>query len=109
MDLPHYDLESLIYLSTDIVVADLSKDTRGTFTATVTEALFGSLQPGARLDKLTPFLMFFQPLDDGQKVILFLDRRPRQYDFFHQDAAKSPFAVPPSGVYLIDEYGHVHQ
>jgi len=57
----------------------------------------------------TPFLMFFQPLDDRQKVILFLDRRSRQYDFFHQDAAKSPFAVPPSGVYRIDEYGHVHE
>lgn len=109
MDLIHYPLDSLVYLSTDIVIADVSKDTGGNFTATVAEALFGSLQPGAQLDKLTPFLMFFQPLDDGQKVILFLDRRPRQYDFLHQDAAKSPFAVPPSGVYLIDEYEHVHQ
>ena len=53
--------------------------------------------------------MFFQPLNDGQKVILFLDRRPHQYDFFHQDAAKSPFAVAPSGVYLIDEYEHIHK
>jgi len=109
MDLPHYDLDSLVYLSTDIVLADLSKDTHGNFTATVAEALYGSLQPGVKLDALTPFLMFFQPLDDGQKVILFLDRRPRQYDFFHLDAAKSPFAVPPSGVYLIDEYGHAHE
>jgi hypothetical protein len=96
-------------LSTDIVVADLAKDAQGNFTATVTEALYGSLHPGEKLDALTPFLMFFQPLNDGQKVILFLDRRPRQYDFFHQDAAKSPFAVPPSGVYLIDEFGHVHE
>ena len=48
-------------------------------------------------------------MDNGQKVILFLDRRPRQYDFLHQDAARSPFAVPPSGVYLIDDYGHVHE
>jgi hypothetical protein len=109
MDLLHYGLDSLVYFSTDIVLADLLKDTHGNFTATVTEALYGSLQPGEELDKLTPFLTFFQPLNDGQKVILFLDRRPRQYDFIHQDAAKSPFAVPPSGVYLIDEYGHVHE
>jgi hypothetical protein len=109
MDLPHYDLDSLVYLSTDIVLADICKDAHGNFTATVTEVLYGSVQPGVKLDALTPFLMFFQPLNDGQKVILFLDRRPRQYDFFHQDAAKSPFAVPPSGVYLIDEYGHVHE
>jgi len=109
MDLPYYDLDSLVYSSTDIVVADLAKDTHGNFTATVTEALYGSLHPGEKLDALTPFLMFFHPLNDGQKVILFLDRRPRRYDFLHQDAAKSPFAVPPSGVYLIDEYRHVHE
>jgi hypothetical protein len=34
----------------------------------------------------------------GTRVVLFLDHRPRQYDFFHSDAAKAPFAVPPSGV-----------
>lgn len=109
MNLMHYSLDSLVYLSTDIVLADISKDTQGNFTATVTESLYGSLQPGVKLDALTPFLTFFQPMDDGQRVILFLDRRPHQYDFLHQDAAKSPFAVPPSGVYLIDEYGHVHE
>lgn len=109
MNLLHYDLDSLVYLSTDIVVADVSKDAQGKFTATVTETLYGALQPGDKLDALTPFLTFFQPLTDGQQVVLFLDRRPRQYDFFHQDAAKSPFAVPPSGVYLIDQYQHVHE
>ena len=109
MDLPHYDLDSLAYLSTDIVVADIAKDSKSNFTATVTEDLYGILPVGTKLEALTPFLTFFRPLNDGQKVILFLDRRPRQYDFFHQDAAKSPFAVPPSGVYLIDEYGHVHE
>src|SRR5437899_2183858 len=76
MDLPHYDLDSLVYVSTDIVLADICKDARGNFTATVTEALYGSLQPDVKLDALTPFLMFFQPLNDGQKVILFLDRHP---------------------------------
>lgn len=59
MDLLHYDLDSLVYLSTDIVLADISKDTSGKFTASVTEALYGSLQPGVKLDTLTPFLEFF--------------------------------------------------
>jgi len=27
-------------------------------------------------------------------VVLFLDRRPHTYDFFHSDAAKSSFAIP---------------
>jgi hypothetical protein len=109
MDLPHYKLDSLVYSSTDIVIADLSRDTHGDFTATVRETLYGTLQPGTKLATLTPFLTFYTPLGDAQKVILFLDRRPHLYDYFHQDAAKSPFAVPPSGVYLIDEYGHVHE
>jgi hypothetical protein len=109
MDLPHYDLDSLVYLSTDIVFADVSKDARGNFTATVTEALYGSLERGVELDALNPFLTFFRPLDDGQKIILFLDRRPHEYDLLNQDAANSHFAVPGSGVYLIDAYGHVHE
>ena len=48
-------------------------------------------------------------MQGGMKVILFLDRRPHVYDFIHSDAAKSPFAIPPSGVYLIDDYEHVHE
>src|SRR5690242_6769576 len=74
MDLLHYDLDSLAYLSTDIVVADIAKDSNSNFTATVTENLYGSLPVGAKLEALTPFLTFFRPLNDGQKVILFLDR-----------------------------------
>jgi hypothetical protein len=129
MTMLHYDLHSLVFMSTDIVIADISssppaflppqnpgspaippkEDPERKFTATVTETLYGSLQPGERLDTLSPFLMFFRPMEDGIRVILFLDRRPHQYDFFHSDAAKSPFAVPPSGVYLIDTYGHVHE
>lgn len=109
MDLTHYDVDSLAYLSTDIVIATLSEDQEHQFTATVNEALYGSLHAGERIERLSPFLTFFRPLNDGMKVILFLDRRPHQYDFFHADAAKSPFAVPPSGVYLIDAYEHVHE
>jgi hypothetical protein len=106
---PHYDVDSLVYMSTDIVLVRLSEDAQKAFAATVIETLFGSLRPNDRIEKLSPFLSFFNPMENGMKVVLFLDRRPRQYDFFHQDAAKSPFAVPPSGVYLVDEYDHVHE
>jgi hypothetical protein len=122
MNMPHYDIDSLVFMSTDIVVAKLTQDQEQTFppateilhpshtfTAIVTETLYGSLHPDDRLDKLTPFLTFFQPMEDGMKVVLFLDRRPHQYDFIHSDAAKSPFAVLPSGVYFIDIYDHVHE
>jgi hypothetical protein len=109
MDLPHYRLDSLVYSSTDIVIAEVSQDANENFIATVRETLYGTLQPGTKLDTLTPFLSLYQPLGDGQRVVLFLDRRPHTYDYFHQDAAKSPFAVPPSGVYLIDEYSRVHE
>ena len=108
MNMPSYDLDSLVYMSTDIVIANLSEDLQHKFTATVTETLYGSLNPGEKLDTLTPFLTFFDPMKDGMRVVLFLDRRPHKYDFFHSDAAKSPFAIAPSGVYLIDEYQHVH-
>jgi hypothetical protein len=95
MDMPHYDLNALVYMSTDIVVADLSEDAERKFTATVAETLYGSLQPNDRLDTLTPFLI--PACGNRMTVVLFLDRRPHQYDFLHSDAAKSPFAVPPSG------------
>ena len=108
MNMPSYDVVSLVYLSTDIVVADLSEDKDHKFTATVTESLYGSVRPGDKLDTLTPFLQFFDPMKDGMRVVLFLDRRPKKYNFLFSDLAKSPFAIPPSGVYLIDEYGHVH-
>jgi hypothetical protein len=108
MDMRTYDLTSLVYLSTDIVVANLSEDPQHQFTATVTETLYGRLHPGDKLFTLTPFLTFFSPMQDGMRVILFLDSRPQHYDFLYKELAKSPYAIPPSGVYLIDEYGHVH-
>jgi hypothetical protein len=46
MDLTHYDVESLVYLSTDIVIATLSENEQHQFTAVVTETLYGSIQPG---------------------------------------------------------------
>src|SRR5262249_40303812 len=109
MNLPHYDIDSLAYMSTDIVVTTLSVDSQKRMTASVTDVLFGGLKPGDVLDKLSLFLSFFQPMDDGQKMILFLDRRPRKQGLFDPGSSKSPFAVVPSGVYLIDKYGHVHE
>jgi hypothetical protein len=109
MTMEHYGVNSLVYMSTDIVIANISQDAQHKFTATVTEPLYGSLQANDRIEGLTPFLGFFQPMEDGMKAVLFLDRRPRHYDFFNAEAAKAPFAVPPSGVYLIDAYGHVHE
>lgn len=109
MDLYHYDVDSLTYLSTDIVIAGVSVDAAHKFTATVIEALHGSLRPGDRLKELSAFLVFFQPLKAGQRVILFLDSRPQPPSFLYPDAPKWPFAIPPSGVYLIDSYGHVHE
>jgi hypothetical protein len=108
MNLKSYDLTSLVYLSTDIVIATLSVDKDHKFTATVTESLYASVHPGDTLDTLTGFLSYFEPMKDGMRVVLFLDRRPKKYDFIHSDLSKSPFAIPPSGIYLIDSYGHVH-
>ena len=109
MNMPHYQLDSLVYMSTDIVIADISVESKSKFTATVTETLYGALRPGEKLETLSIFLDFYQPMVTGQKVILFLDRRPRPPVFLYPEASKSPFAVLPSGVYLIDTYDHVHE
>ena len=109
MDLPHYDLDSLAYMSTDIVIATLSVSSKRRFTAAVTESLYGTLRPGDTIDTLSDFLGFFQPLENGQRTILFLDRRSHPASFLYREASKSPFAVPPSGVYMIDAYEHVHE
>ena len=109
MDQLHYDLDSLAYMSTDIVIATLSVDTRNRITATVTDTVYGSLHAGDKLDTLSEFLGFFRPMEDGQRIVLFLDGRPHQPYFLYPEASKSPFAVPPSGVYLIDAYEHVHE
>jgi hypothetical protein len=108
MNMPSYDTVSLVYMSTDIVIANLSENPPHRFSATVTEVLYGSLHPGDKLDSLGEFLTFFRPMKDGMHLVLFLDRRPRKYDFIYASMSKLPFAISPSGVYLIDEYGHVH-
>ena len=109
MDLPHFDLDSLAYFSTDIVVARISVDGKAGISAIVLETLSGSLNPGDRVTDLYPFLgPFFTPLPDGAKAVLFLDNRPRPPSIF-SDVNRAKYAVPPSGVYLIDQYDHVHE
>jgi hypothetical protein len=109
MDLPHYDLDSLIYMSTDAVTARIWVRPDRKFAVTITGALYGSLVAGDKLDTLSDFLGFFQPMEDGQQVVLFLDRRPRLPNFLYPEASQSPFAVVPSGVYLVDIYQHIHE
>lgn len=108
MNLRHYDLESLAYFSTDIVIARISIDGKSNASATVLEPLSGSLKPGDSITDLYPFLTFFTPLPNGAKVVLFLDDRSRPRSIF-DDVNRAKYAVPPSGVYLIDQYGHVHE
>lgn len=109
MNLQHYDIDSLVFFSTDIVIARIASDGKADISATVIETLSGTLKPGDRITDLNPFLgPFFKPLPDGAKVVLFLDSRPRARSFF-SDANRAKYAVPPSGVYLIDPYDHVHE
>lgn len=109
MNLRHYDLDSLAYFSTDIVVAQVSMVGKDGISATVLETLSGALKPGDHITDLYPFLgPFFTPLPDRAKVILFLDDRPRSPSMF-SDVNRAKYAIPPSGVYLIDEYDHVHE
>jgi hypothetical protein len=105
VNLPHYDLDSLAYMSTDIVIATLSVGSQRQFTATVADILYGNLKSGDRLETLSQIFGSYLPMENGQRVILFLDRRPRRPDFFNPEGV----AVLFSGVYLIDAYEHVHQ
>jgi hypothetical protein len=109
MNLQHYDVDSLAFFSTDIVIARIASDGKADISATVMETLSGALKPRDRITDLNPFLgPFFKPLPDGAKVVLFLDSRSRARSFF-SDANRAKYAVPPSGVYLIDSYDHVHE
>jgi hypothetical protein len=76
MNLSHYQLDSLVYMSTDIAIAEISRVSQGKFTATVTETFYGPLSPGEKPETLSVFLEFYRPMVMGQKAILFLDRRP---------------------------------
>jgi hypothetical protein len=108
MNMPVYDLNSKAYLSTDIVVVQISTDEAGHEIATVQETLLGALPVGARLDQIDGYLSFFAKIKSGDRLILFLDSRPRKLDFFYKEFEKAPYAIVPSGVELVDPFGHVH-
>ena len=109
MDLYHYDLDSLNYMSTDVVIGTVTARPEHKFTVTIDGIVYGALAAGEKLETLSDFLGFFQSMEDGQQVILFLDRRPHPVHILFPDAAKSPLVVVPSGVYLIDIYQHIYE
>lgn len=108
MNMPVYDLNSKIYLSTDIVLVQISTDEAKHKIATVQETLMGALPVGTRLDQIDGYLSFFDKINSGDRLILFLDSRPRTLDFFYKEFEKAPYAIVPSGVELVDPFGHVH-
>jgi hypothetical protein len=114
MDLHTYDLDSLIYWSTDIAIATLvdtsSSPSEAPTEAIVISPLHGSLHAGDKLSGLNYQLGFFSPrLSTGKKFILFLDHHPRQAVFGKPHSGMIPYTILPGGLYLIDDHQHVHQ
>jgi len=108
MNMPVYDLDSKTYLSTDIVVVQISTDDAKHKIATVQETLLGTLPIGTRLDQIDGYLSYFAKINSGDRLILFLDSRPRKLGFLYKEFEKAPYAIVPSGVELVDPFGHLH-
>ncbi|MGA3371014.1 MAG: hypothetical protein ABSC48_04555 [Terracidiphilus sp.] len=108
MNMPVYDLDSKVYLSTDIVVVQISTDEAKHKIATVQETLLGTLPIGTRLDQIDGYLSYFAKIRSGGRLILFLDSRPRKLGYLYKELEKVPYAIVPSGVELVDPFGHVH-
>ncbi len=108
MNMPAYDLNSKTYLSTDIVIAQISTDEAKHKIATVQETLLGTLPIGSRLDQIDGYLSYFAKIKPGDRLVLFLDNRPRKLSFLYKEFEKAPYAIVPSGVELVDPFGHVH-
>jgi hypothetical protein len=108
MNMPVYDLDSKVYLSTDIVLVQISTDGAKHKIATVHETLLGTLPIGTRLDQIDGYLSYFAKINSGDRLILFLDSRPRKLGFLYKEFEKAPYAIVPSGVELVDPFGHVH-
>jgi hypothetical protein len=108
---PPYDLDSLVYLSTDVVVATLWEDEQEKISATVEETIIGQLPRGERVLNLNNKNIYpgYVPRGergdvDGTRVILFLDSRSA----VSADGWNPRFRVHPGGVFLIDGNGQVH-
>jgi hypothetical protein len=98
--LKNYGLDSLVFASTDIVIAEIATGGKRDATATVEVTLYGHHQPGDRITNLHNSLSPYDPIFDGTRVILFLDSRAHAHRSFS--------AVVASGVYLIDSDQHVY-
>jgi len=85
-------------MSTDIVIATVSVDSERKFSATVEETLYGTLGHGERLESL-PGLSRFQPISNGDRLILFLER--------HKQSPS--VSVVSAGVYLLESDESVHE
>jgi hypothetical protein len=106
---PVYSHASLAYWSKDIVVARLTQTGRYGYSATVLQTLYGSLKPGEVIHDLGPSLGGqYVPLHTGTRAVLFLGSATREYKLHTWNYNKAPHFVLPSGVHMIDQYGHVH-
>ncbi len=106
-NLPHEDFGSLLYRSTDVVVAELQFSGNTAVAARVTEPLIGT-PAGERLPGLANALASYTSLANGTRVILFLascSRVPEQCG----GSPQAKYRLLQSGVYLIDRYDRVHQ
>lgn len=79
-----YDLESLCYMSTDVVEATLTRnhitglqEEDDRFTATVTSSITGKFHPGDKIGDLN--LSRYDPNANGQRCILFVARKQFQF------------------------------
>lgn len=106
--IPRYDLESLSYMSTDVVEATLTRYPiaglqEDRFTATVTASITGKFHPGDKISGLD--LSLYDPNANGQRCILFIARK--QFQFY---VLPSP-TIPPEAVdmLLIDSHNRVER
>lgn len=107
--IPRYDLESLCYLSTDVVEAAIVRhhaaghpEWEDRFTATVVSALAGKYKPGDKIGSLD--LTLYNPNANGQRCLLFLARR----DPFSPAPPKS-ILPHPVDLLLIDGHDRVRR
>ena len=105
-----YDVDSLCYMSSDVVEATLTRCRRAgeeawkdIVTATVTRTLEGSYKSGDQI--VGTSLLGFFPARTGQRCILFIARK----DFYSDRGPSFPVAPGLLDMLLIDGRGHVRR
>jgi len=108
--IPRLDLNSLCYLSTDIVEVTVvrhhtlgQEEWKDTFTAIVTNSLEGKHKAGDQLEPLG--LELYSPAQTGQHSILFL--APAGFPFRNQPVKSAPLQVVD--MLLVDNHNSVHR